>query len=511
MTPGFTPYAAAVLERLAATPERTVLTTADGRRITAHEFHGTTCRLAGELAARGAGRGLTVTLLTGNTPEGLSARYAASLTGARVVGLHDGMGPQAMAAVVSSAETRMLLVDAGRQEAARRLLPLVDVPAVLGLGPGPAGPDVLAASARQPAGIPDVRIGPDDDLAIRHTGGTTGVPKGILSLHGPYRRALDSPLAEDGPSRFLACTPLAHLAGFYADLHLYRGGSVVLRNGFEAGDVLAAVARERITHTWLLPPLLHQLLDHPALAGTDVSSLRRILYGGCTASASRLREALEVFGPVLTGGYGQSEAQSITALAPHEHTHTGAGGRITVGRALPGVEIAIRDPAGQDLPTGREGEIQVRSAGVMRGYWKQPELTARVLRDGWLRTGDVGYLDEDGYLYLVDRLSDVIIVPGGHVYPSEVEEVLLAHPAVAQCAVFGARDADETEHVHAAVVLAPGGRPGPAELRRFVAERTGAVHAPEFLHAVPRLPLTPAGKPDRNRLRERLAGGTAAG
>ncbi|MFJ2864380.1 AMP-binding protein [Kitasatospora sp. NPDC087314] len=502
---------ALILQSLAADPDRHALTTADGTEITAGDFAAATYRLAHELLARGAARGATVTLLTGNTAEALSARYAAGLAGARVVSLYDGMSAPVLAEIVASVDTAVLLVDAERNAVAAELLPLVDVPTVLALGPGAAaaGEDVIAAAAHHPAEPPAVRVGPHDDLGIRHTGGTTGIPKGVLSQHGPYRRVFDIPWgggADTGAPRFLAATSLAHLAGIYSDLTLHHGGTVVLQRAFDPGAVLAAVERERITDLWVLPPLLYQLLDHPAIGRTDLSSLRRISYGGCAASPTRVREALKVFGPILASGYGMSEAQNIAMLAPHEHDRIGRGGQVAVGRPLPGVEVAIRSADGTELPAGEQGGIFVRSATLMAGYWKRPDLTAEVLRDGWLDTGDIGYLDEDGYLYLADRLKDTIIVVGGHVYPSEVEDLLLTHPAIAQCAVFGVRDAQEAEHVHVAVVPAPGRRPQLEDLRAFVTAGKGRIYAPQALHLVDAIPLTSVGKPDKKRLRELAAG-----
>ncbi|MER7849439.1 AMP-binding protein [Kitasatospora sp. NPDC096077] len=509
---------ALILRSLTATPDRRAVTTPDGTEITAGDLAATAYRLAHELIARGAGRGTTVTLLTGNTPEALAARYAAGLAGARVVNLYDGMSAPVLAEITASVDTTLLLVDAERYADAPALLPLLDGPdrpTVLTLGPGPKGPaaeaigeDVIAASAHHPAEDPAVPVGPDDHLGIRHTGGTTGIPKGILSLHGPYRRAFDGPLADPRPDavppRFLAATSLAHLAGVYSDLILHHGGSVVLQRSFDPGQVLAAVARERITDLWVLPPLLYRLLDHPAVATTDLSSLQRIAYGGCASSPARIREAIEVFGPVLLSGYGMSEAQNIAVLAPEEHDRVGHGGQISVGRPLPGVEVAIRDADGTELPVGEQGQVHVRSATLMAGYWKRPDLTAQVLHDGWLDTGDIGYLDADGYLYLADRLKDLIIVVGGHVYPTEVEELLLTHPDVAQCAVYGVRDEQQAEHVHAAVVPAPGRHPRLEEIRAFVTAAKGRIYAPEALHLVDAIALTPVGKPDKKRLRETL-------
>ena len=504
---GFSSYVEDVLQVLSAEPSRAVITTSEGLVISAAEFRDQVYRLGGELAEHGVGRRTTVTLLTGNTAEALVARYAVNLAGARVVSLYEGMSPSTMARLMASVDCSLLLVDGQRHATARELLPLPGTPQVLSLGPSGFAEDVLATAARRPARPMGGLVGPDDDWCIRHTGGTTGIPKGIRMAHGSYRRSLDHRLANAGdPPRYLACTSLAHLAGIFADMALHQGGSVILRHGFDPGDVLAAIERERITHTWLLPPLLYQLLDHPDLSRTDLSSLCRITYGGTAASPARMRQAAKALGPVLYGLYGQAEAQHITEAGPGEQEMVGRGGQLTVGRALPGVEIAIRDAEGTTLPPGERGEVQVRSPYVMHGYWKQPDLTAEVLRDGWVHTGDVGYLDEDGYLYIVDRIKEMIVVVGGHVYPAELEDLLLSHPGVAQCAVFGTRDEESVEHVHAAVVPTAGQRPSLEEIRDFVIARKGRLYAPDAVHLVSAIPLTAAGKPDKRRLRSQLSG-----
>ncbi|MFF4950259.1 AMP-binding protein [Streptomyces chattanoogensis] len=517
-------YVEPLLAALTRDPDRPVLTGADGAQLTAGGLHATVHRMAAVLAARGIGRDRTVSLLSGNRPEVLAARYAANLLGARVVFLYAGMAPEVLARIAESVETALLLADPDLHDTARAVLGHLDGPApeVMTLGPLPApvreapqdaaaqdaaalGPDLLAACAALPA-TPEIACAarPEDEWCIRHTGGTTGIPKGVRMANGPYAAMFTQPrpVATGERPRFLACTSLAHLAGVLSDVALAAGGSVVLHRDFDPAAVLATIARDRITHLWLLPPLLYRLLDDPALPGTDVSSLTSITYGGCAASPSRLADAAKAFGPVLYGIYGMSEAMSLTVAVPEDHTVTGPGGRITVGRALPGVELAIRDAEGRDLPAGEQGEVHVRSAGVMAGYWKQPELTAQVLTgDGWLRTGDVGVLDDDGRLYLVDRLKDLIIVVGGHVHPADVEDLLHTHPAVAECAVFGIRTADETEEVHAAIVPAPGQDIDPDALRAFVEAHKGALYAPKAVHLVDTIPLTPVGKPDKTRLR----------
>ncbi|MGK5544788.1 AMP-binding protein [Streptomyces sp. URMC 127] len=500
-------YAEALLGSLSRSPGQPALIAPDGRTVLAGEVADTVRRLAADFAERGIGRGSTVTLLTGNEPEPLCARYAANLLGARVVFLNKGMAPDVQAEIVHSVGTALLLVAATEAESAGALLAQVRVPTVLTLGPASSGADLPALAAARPVRPVAGAALPGDDWCIRYTGGTTGIPKGIRMAHGPYGQLLARQAASlrSGPRpRLLACTPLAHLAGIMADAVLLAGGTVVLQHSFDASEVLAAVARERITDLWLLPPLLYALLDHPDLAATDVSSVHRIVYGGTAVSTQRLREAAEAFGPVLYGTYGQTEAGGITSVLPHEHTRTGRSGQTTVGRAGPGVTIEIRGADGTVLPTGETGEIHVRTPMMMSGYWQQPGLTAEVLRDGWVRTGDAGYLDADGYLYLVDRLKDMVIVVGGHVYPAELEQVLLAHPAVAQCAAFGVRRTDGTEEVHVAVVPAAGRDAGREAVREFVTERMGAMYAPSAVHVVDRIPLTDVGKPDKKLLRSTL-------
>ncbi|MFB7633951.1 AMP-binding protein [Streptomyces sp. NPDC056149] len=512
--PPFTSYVELLLAALARDPDRPAVTAPDGNTVTAGHLSATVHRMAAVLAAHGAGRGRTVSVLSRNRPDALAARYAVNLAGARVVLLYDGMAAETLSRVVESADTTLLLVDPDLHDTARALLDgfTGPRPQVMTLGPLPAdaaplGPDLLAACAALPD-TPTVAgtARPEDDWCIRHTGGTTGVPKGVQMAHAPFAAMLaQAPLGAAGdPPRLLACTSLAHMAGIMSDLTLVAGGTVVLHRDFDPAAVLSTVARERITHLWLLPPLLYRLLDDPTFRTTDLGSLTRITYGGCPASAPRMRQAAEAFGPVLYGWYGQSEAMAITEAGPADHADIRPDAPMTVGRPLPGVTLAIRDPEGRDLPPGEPGEVHVRSAGAMRGYWKRPDLTAQVLRGGWVHTGDVGYLDTDGRLYLVDRLKDVIIVVGGHVHPAELEDLLHAHPAIAHAAVYGVRTPDETEEVHIALVPAPGHSADDLTLptlRTYITTHKGALYAPTAIHLLDAIPLTPVGKPDKNLLR----------
>ncbi|MFH8591084.1 AMP-binding protein [Streptomyces rimosus] len=506
-TTAFRTYVESILDVLSAAPDRPVVTTADGHQVTAGEFRDDVYRIARELRGWGIGRGSTVSLLSGNRPEALTARYAANLLGARAVFLYQGMAPETLAHIARSVDTALLLVDPELPEATESLLAHAQPPYVLSFGPGAHGQDLLARAARHEPRPVRSAARPEDDWCIRHTGGTTGVPKGVRMPHGPYEAMLAfGSLGAGEPPRFLACTTLAHVAGNIADATLLAGGSVVLQESFDPGRVLAAVERERISHLWLLPPLIYRLLDHPALARTDLSSVRRISYGGCAASPTRLRQAHETFGAVLFGGYGQSEAGHVTVIGPDEHAKMPADGQATVGRVIPGVEVAIHDEHGAPVPVGAVGEIRVRSGQAMTGYWKQPELTAQVLRDGWVHTGDLGHLDHEGYLYIVDRLKDMIIVVGGHVYTSELEDLLLTHPDIAHCAAFGVRGPDAGEEVHIAVVPVSERPLDLDQVREYVTQHKGAMYAPSGMHLVTEIPLTPVGKPDKKRIRGMLGG-----
>ncbi|MGW1076117.1 AMP-binding protein [Streptomyces sp. NPDC002537] len=471
-----------------------------GRRVTGGELRDLVHRMARALRAQGVERGRTVTLLCGNLPETIAARYAAGLLGCPVNHLYNRLSADVQAAILQDVETQVLIVDPAYAERAAELIRRVPVRDVFVLGPSDTGRDLLALAAEESAEPFQGLAHPHDICTIRHTGGTTGHPKAICTTFEQMRMLRSDKADEDG-IRALVCTTLAHAAGLMADLALNSGGTVVLLDDFDAATALAAIERERISHLFLLPPLLYQLMDHPDADRADLSSLRQLTYGGCASSPARLAAAVRRFGPVLHQFYGQNEAGGISRLEPEDHDPERPELLRTAGKVIEGVEVAIRDDRGRDLPNGERGEICVRSDQVMEGYWKQPELTAEVLRDGWLHTGDVGFLDDEGYLTIVDRLKDMIVVVGGHVYTAELEDVLNSHPQVLQSAVFGVPDANLMEQVHAAVVRAPGGTVDEEELRAMVREERGAMYEPARVVFLDALPLTDAGKPDKKLLR----------
>ncbi|MGM1058022.1 AMP-binding protein [Saccharothrix sp. Mg75] len=499
-------YTHAVLESLGRRPERVACHQPDGTAVRRGDLLALVHRFAHVLAAKGVRRGSSVTLLSDNRVEVVAAKYAANLLGARTTYLGNGLAAVVQATVVAAVGTDVLVVPAASAGRAAELLGRAPVATVLGLGPTGAGEDVLALADEAPGDpVTPSDVDAEDVCYVRHTSGTTGVPKAIQVTWAAQASLFDRMGAVvDADTVLLLCTALSHAGGLSAEVVLGLGGRLVLHRGFDPAKVLADVAAHRVTELILPPPMLYRVVDHPALGDHDLSSLRSVSYGGCPASPTRLARAVELLGPVLVQVYSQNEAGVICELSAEEHLEPEL--LATAGRPVPGARVTIRDQDGHEVPTGQAGEVCVRSPTAAKGYWRNPELTARVWRDGEVRTGDVGYLDERGYLHLCDRIGERVIVEGGYVYPAEVEELLARHPAIAQVAVFGVTDADAVESLHAAVVARPGHSVAPEQVRAFVTAEQGTMFTPHRVHLVDGLPLTDAGKPDKDLLRRSLAG-----
>ncbi|QUQ65577.1 acyl-CoA synthetase [Kutzneria sp. CA-103260] len=352
---------------------------------------------------------------------------------------------------------------------------------------------------------------PGDVVALVGTGGTTGRPKGVmLTDRNIEAMSAITLMSYPFPGRpvYLALAPLTHAAGVLCFPVLARGGEVVIMAKPDVGRFLELIERHRVTHTFLPPTLIYMVLAHPALKDTDLSSLRCFWYGAAPMSAARLAEALDRIGP-MAQLFGQSEApMMISTMAPAEHRNpdgTVNPDRLSsAGRPSPLVTVAILDPAGKSVPTGERGEICVRGSLVMAGYYRNPEATAEVSAHGWHHTGDIGFLDPDGYLHIVDRAKDMVITGGFNVYSAEVEQALMAHDAVRDCAVVGLPDDKWGERVTAVLQLQPGAELDPAELIAFVKERIGGVKAPKQIEVWPDLPRSSVGKVLKTEIRATL-------
>jgi acyl-CoA synthetase (AMP-forming)/AMP-acid ligase II len=300
---------------------------------------------------------------------------------------------------------------------------------------------------------------------------------------------------------------MTHTAGVLSMPCTARGGTVVILGKPDPAALLGAIAKHRVTEFFLPPTVIYRLLDIPDLAMTvDFSSLKYFLYGAAPMSVEKLKRAIAVFGPVMMGGYGQTEAPtSISFLTPGEHLvsgHVAPDERLSsVGRPNPLIRVEIMNDANEILPPGDTGEICVRGDLVMKGYYKAPDKTAETIVDGWLHTGDVGHLDSDGYLHITDRKKDMIISGGFNVYPSEVEQVIWSHPSVQDCAVIGVPDSQWGEAVKAVVELNAGQDVTADELIALCKDRLGSVKAPKTVEFVDSLPRSPVGKVLKKDLR----------
>lgn len=355
-----------------------------------------------------------------------------------------------------------------------------------------------------------------DDLAmIVGTGGTTGRPKGVM-LTG---RNLETMTAItlmaypfDGRPVYLALAPLTHAAGVLCFPVLALGGQIVIMRTPEIGTFLALVEDHRVTHTFLPPTLIYMVLGHEALDRTDLSSLQCFWYGAAPMSVARLSEALTRIGPVMAQLFGQTEApMMVSTMHPRDHFRSDATisteRLASAGRPSPLVTVAIMDDTGALLPLGERGEIVVRGSLVMPGYYKNPQATAEAGRHGWHHTGDIGYLDDDNYLFIVDRAKDMIISGGFNIYSTEVEQALLAHPDIQDGAVVGLPDEKWGEKVVAVVQPHPGRDVAENEVISFVKARLGGVKAPKQVHVWSDLPRSKVGKVLKTDIKARLTGG----
>lgn len=379
---------------------------------------------------------------------------------------------------------------------------------VIAMDGGAAGlPAFDAWRDAQPDLDPMLAIAPDDDVVQLYTSGTTGHPKGVQLTTANYLaffRAAEA--AEWGDFAAgeitLACMPVFHVAGLNMGvIAVAQGSTAVIMKEVDPGQLLELIPRHRVNNAFFVPAVLLFMLQHPALAGADFSSLRRIYYGASPIAEDLLKRSKEVFGCAFFQLYGLTETVGAGACLP-DAAHDPALGKLRAcGLPYPGVEIRVAGPDGRTLPPGEVGEILIRSGVVMKGYWGRPEATAAAIRDGWFHTGDAGYFDRDGFLFIHDRLKDMIVSGGENVYPAEVENALFGHPAVADVAVIGVPDEKWGEAVKAIVVLKPAAEASAEAIIAYARTRIAGYKVPKSIDFVPALPRNPSGKILRRELR----------
>ncbi len=469
------------------------------------------------LRRHGIDSGSPVGILALNRPEVLFTIAAGQLRGHRRTALHPLGGVDDQAFILTDAGITTLILDPLPMFVARVRELLDRVPTltrVLVLGPVPdalasVGIDLVAEAAAltEVDPIEAAELEPDHVVSVTYTGGTTGRPKGVVGTALGMTTMTQIQLAEwEWPRRprFLVCTPLSHAgAAFFLPVVLH-GGQLVVLPRFDAGEVLAAIERHRISAIMLVPSMIYALLDHPDFASRDLSSLEIVYYGASSIDPHRLREAIAKLGPVFAQFFGQSEAPMVISyLARDAHDEA----RLTsCGRPSALLRTALLTAEGAPVPAGEVGEICVSGPLLAQGYLNLPEATAEAFRAGWLYTGDLAREDGDGYLHIVGRSKDMIVTGGFNVFPREVEDVIAAHPGVSAVAVVGVPDQKWGEAVTALVVAAPGVAADDgtaAELAQAVRDSKGPVHAPKHVLFLDAIPLTGLGKPDKVAARAR--------
>lgn len=480
-----------------------------GERVrTVAEHADRVARLAGGLRSLGVAEGERVAILSMNSDHYLELLMAVPWANGVVNPVNVRWSPEEIVYSLDESSTTVLVVD----DAFAPLLDLLgercrELRGVVHAGDGPVGggavgyEDLVAASAP----VPDARRGGDALAGILYTGGTTGFPKGVMLTHANILTSVlggqaTFPFARPG-GRFLHAAPLFHGGALAACAAQWMvGGTQVVVPAFEPLAVMAAIEQHRVTDMLLVPTMLQRLADDPGRARHDLTSVRGIAYGGSPITAAVLRRAMEAFPEVgFVQVFGMTEISIGTLLGPDDHRR---GQRLgSAGRAAAHAEVRIVDHHGHEVPRGAVGEITARGGNVMVGYWEKPQETAATLRDGWMHTGDAGYMDDEGYLFVVDRVKDMVVSGGENVYSSEVEDALGRHPAVAACAVIGVPDESWGERVHAVVVLKPGAATTPEELRRHTRRLIAGYKTPRSIEFVDALPLSGTGKVLKRQLR----------
>ena len=468
--------------------------------------------LAGAMVSAGLQADGRVAILAPNGAMVVEATYAALWAGGVAVPVNARFALPEMIGQVTDAEPAILVADASfAAEAAAIRAACPSLKAVLHHGPdAPPGTFAYDAALRAAPPAADAGRGGNDLACLFYTGGTTGRAKGVMLSHANLWANAAVTAAACGFTEELVhlhAGPLFHLgAAARVFTTTVVGGTHVVLPRFSAEAVLDAIGRHRVTTATFVPTMLAMILDRPDLDRFDLSSLRLITYGASPMPAPVLRRSLQRFPAVrFAQSYGMTELSPVaTMLTEADHAPGAPAHRLrSAGRPVFSADLRVLDPEGRDVPTGTVGEIAVKGPMVMLGYWRQPELTRRVLRDGWMHTGDAGYLDADGYLYVTDRLKDMIISGGENVYSLEVENALASHPAVAACAVVGLPDERWGERVHAAVVLA---EPGTAEaLVAHCRTLIAGYKCPRSVAFLDALPLSSVGKVDKAALRAAAA------
>ncbi|MEM8922477.1 MAG: class I adenylate-forming enzyme family protein [Actinomycetota bacterium] len=458
-----------------------------------------------------------------NYPEWIAAFAAITSVGAVAVALNAWWVADELRYGLTDSGSTVVLADAERME---RMAPMaselgLSIIAVRAEGELPAGCRHYAEVVDTAAPMPEVAIGTDDDASILYTSGTTGFPKGAVSTHRAVLSALlgfacrstigtltaPEPVEPPADPCLILCVPLFHVTGLVPVMMgtFVTGSRLVMMHRWSPERALELVERERITQFVGVPTMSWELLESPDFDKRDTSSLVSVGGGGAPAPPELVRRIEDNFSAARPGiGYGMTETN---ALGPQNAGDDYLARPTSAGRAAPNMDVRVVDPDGNELGPNQRGEICFRGANLIRGYWNKPEATAETIQDGWLRSGDIGWLDDDGFIYVADRLKDMVLRGGENIYCAEVEAAIYEHPAIYEVAVFGVPDERLGEEVAAAIMIKPGSAFDEDEFRSFLAERLAPFKVPTQLTIVDQqLPRNASGKILKREIRDELLG-----
>lgn len=503
-------------------PEQEIVTFGE-QRLTYEELIDRTGRLATTLSAYGVQQGDRIGFVATGCCEMVEVFFAAFQLGAVIVPINYRAKTEELAFMIQDSGVKVLFTE---QRYANLISPVLEksgIEKMIFIGEyqeiGIPYEETVSQSVETMFDFADVE---DSDLAILlYTSGTTNLPKGVMITHGQLTNyVLNHAEAADGSERgaTIISVPSYHVAGATSICNsIYSGRRLILLSQFEASEWLHVLEKESATHAFLVPTMLKRVMDHPDFTSTNLSSLKSLSYGAAPMPFPVIRHAIDVFPPTteFANGFGMTETTStVSVLGPEDHKLIGTPEEInkkikrlsSVGKPLPDVDIMVLDDNGSPLPANEIGNVYVRTQKAMKGYWKRPDASKETLVNGWVNTNDLGYLDEDGYLFLNGRSSDLVIRGGENISPAEIESVFIAHPEVADVAVIGIPSLEWGEEVMAVVVPQnPEQPPAVQELMAYCKDRLASFKRPASIVYTLELPRTPTGKILKRDLKERYA------
>lgn len=482
----------------------------EGETITYRALESRVNRAANGLLGDGLKKGVRFGLLAKNGPAFFEIMLGAAKMGSVLVPVNFRLAGPEIAYILNDAAAEVLFVGADFYDVVDAIrAELKTVRKIVALDGGRRDWEAYEAWREKQSDVdPKIDVLPDDVVVQMYTSGTTGHPKGVQLMHSNFRNIIIDSAVNWGRTWTpddvnLVCMPLFHIGGNgWALIGLYAGSKNVVTRDFVPAQILRIIEKEKITKALLVPAMILFVLDAPESKDTDFSSLDLVTYGAAPMPLELVRRAVKVMKCGFAQLYGLTETTgAITYLPPEDHGEHALDRMRSAGKALAEVEIRVVDGAGNDVPLGEVGEIICRSPQVMKGYWNLPEATERAMRNGWFHSGDAGYLDAQGYLFIHDRVKDMIVSGGENIYPAEVESALYGHPAVADVAVIGIPDDRWGEAVKAIIVKKPGADVAPGELIDFVRTRIAGYKVPRSVDFIDVLPRNPSGKILKRELR----------